>query len=136
MADATVRLQWVGKGLEFEGGAPGGPQVRFDGDGKAGISPVQTLIAALAGCMGADVVDIAVKSRVQFSGLEVVVEGDRRADPPRRYTKIVIRITVHGAAEADRPKLQRALDLSRDTYCSVLHSIREDIPVDTELVLA
>ena len=108
----------------------------FDGDGKAGISPVQTLLAALAGCMGADVVDIAQKSRVQFTGVDVVVEGDRRTDPPRRYTKIVIRITVTGAAEADRPRIQRAVDLSRDTYCSVLHSIRPDIPVDTELVLA
>ena len=136
MADTTVRLAWAGRGLEFEGGAVGGPQVVFDGDGKAGISPVQTLLAALAGCMGADVVDIAQKSRVQFTGVDVVVEGDRRTDPPRRYTKIVIRITVTGAAEADRPRIQRAVDLSRDTYCSVLHSIRPDIPVDTELVLA
>jgi putative redox protein len=64
-----------------------------------------------------------------------VVEGDRRAEPPRRYTAIRLRYIVTGVAAADESKVWRAIHLSRDTYCSVLHSLREDIEVGIDLEL-
>jgi putative redox protein len=135
MADAAVVLKWAGSGLVFDGGADGGPQVRLDGDGIVGTSPMTTLLLALAGCMSADMVDIATKMRVQFDGLTTVVEADRAPAPPRRYTRIAMRFRVSGASAADEPKLQRALDMSRETYCSVLHTLRQDAEYDFQLEL-
>jgi uncharacterized OsmC-like protein len=43
---------------------------------------------------------------------------------------------VMGADPADRDKFQRALDLSHEKYCSVLHSLRKDMDISTRLVLA
>jgi uncharacterized OsmC-like protein len=46
-----------------------------------------------------------------------------------------MRFYVSGAQAADGEKLQRALDLSHEKYCSVLHSLRPDMTITTSLVL-
>ena len=135
MSDISVKLAWTGEDLMFEAGAVGGPQIRLDGNARMGPSPLATLLLAYGGCMAADIVDISVKGRTGLTGLEVSVEGDRAKDMPRRYTRIVMRFTAHGVGAADEPKLQRALELSREKYCSVLHSLREDIALEFELKL-
>jgi uncharacterized OsmC-like protein len=42
---------------------------------------------------------------------------------------------VSGPAAADEPKVWRAIDLSRDKYCSVWHSLRQDMDLDVALEL-
>ena len=73
-----------------------------------------------------NVVQILDKMRVSFDRIAVRVEGDRRSDPPRRYTAIRLMYEVGGVAEQDAGKLRRAVDLSKEKYCSVLHSMRPD----------
>ncbi|MBW3553838.1 MAG: OsmC family protein [Gemmatimonadetes bacterium] len=128
MSDVVVRARWEG-GLRFEVVGKAGVPVLVDGDGQAGITPVETLAVSLAGCMGADVVDILGKMRVDLETLTVGVEGDRRPEVPRRYTAIRMVFGVTGVAEADGDKLQRAIDLSRERYCSVLHTLSPDLDV-------
>ena len=135
MADVKVALTWTGDGLQFSGGRPEGPQVLIDSDGRAGPSPVDALVLALAGCMAVDVLDITQKSRVAISGLAVTVEGERREDPPRRITAVRQTFRATGVAAADEVKVRRAIDLSREKYCSVLHSLREDIEMSFDLEL-
>ena len=135
MADVAVALRWSGTGLVFEGGAPGGPAVRVDGQGAAGVSPMQALLLSLAGCTGADVVDILGRMRVPLAGLEVRVEGERAPSPPRRYTRVRLVYEVRGVAAADEEKVRRAVALSQEKYCSVLHTLRPDLELHTEIVL-
>lgn len=133
MADTRVTLEWTGAGLEFRAENETGAGAVTDGSGRAGLSPTQHLLAGLAGCMAADIVDIMEKSRTPLASLEARVDAWRAAEPPRRFTRIVLRIIAGGVAEADSPKLQRALDLSRQTYCSVLHTLRPDVELVFEL---
>jgi putative redox protein len=136
VADLTVDLRWSGEALTFHGGRSGGPQIVLDGDGGvAGPSPVAALLLSLAGCMAADVVLIGRKMRLPLQGVEVVVEGDRREEPPRRLTGVRLKYIVTGVAPDDEAKVWRAIEMSRDTYCSVLHSLRPDTPVSIELEL-
>jgi len=128
-----VVLRWTGEGLSFRGGKPGGAQVPVDGDSRHGPSPMDTLLLALAGCMGSDVVAILGKSRVPLTALSVEVEGSRAVSDPRRYTRIRLVYHLEGPGDEHRTKVQRAVDLSRETYCSVLHSLRPDIEVEVEV---
>ena len=134
--DVTVKLEWQ-NGLRFEGGREAGPRTRVDGEGKDAPSPMETLLLALAGCTAADVVEIARKMRepIEGSAFEVRVEGERAPEPPRRYTRIRLRYRVVGAG-LSREKLERAIELSQGKYCSVLHTLRPDLTVDTELELS
>jgi putative redox protein len=135
MADTAVSIRWSGAGLKFEAEHPSGNSFLLDGDGQNSHSPVQALALALAGCTAADVVDIAQKMRVPFSGLRVDVEADRNSEPPRYFKAVRMTFYVSGAAATDQDKLQRALDLSHEKYCSVLHSLRKDMTITTMLVL-
>ena len=134
MADSQITLTWTGEGLNFEA-AHAAYAFKADGDGAQAHSPVQSLLLALASCAGADVIDITKKMRVAVGGLEVVAEGDRMAEPPRYFTAIRLRFIATGAAPEDRPKIERAIELSHEKYCSVFHSLRSDIDFSTELVL-
>jgi putative redox protein len=135
MADSAVTIGWTGEGLRFEAAHPSDHAYRIDGDGVAAHSPVQALLLSLAGCTGADVIEIAKKMRVPIAGLDVQVEGDRNAEPPRYFKAIRIRYVTRGVAAQDRPKIERAIALSREQYCSVLHSLRHDIELSSELVI-
>ena len=133
MADSHVSIKWTGEGLRFEAAHSSHNTFRIDGDGVTAHSPVQALLLSLAGCTAADVIDILVKMRVAIAGLEVVVEGNRNAEPPRYFKTIHIRYQARGVRDTDKDKLARAIQLSHDKFCSVLHSLRDDIAFSSEL---
>ncbi|NIP81168.1 MAG: OsmC family peroxiredoxin [Gemmatimonadetes bacterium] len=128
MSDVAVTVRWE-DGMRFEAVGRGGVPVPVDGDAEAGPSPMESLLISLAACMGADVVDLLGKMRVSFDGLAVHVEGDRRSELPRRYTAVRLTYETRGVPATEGAKLQRAIDLSRDKYCSVLHTLHPDLDV-------
>jgi putative redox protein len=85
--------------------------------------------------MAVDVVEIVNKMRVPLTGLAVEVEGERRAEPPRRFTAIRLKYITNGVAADDEAKVWRAIDLSRDKYCSVWHTMKDDIDLSIALEL-
>jgi putative redox protein len=125
-----VRLEWAGEGLVFRGGPDGGPQVTVDSDASEGPSSTHTLLIALAACMGMDVKMILDKSRVRLDSIAVEAIGVRADEPPRKFVSIALEYDVRGPGPGDAQKVQRALDLSRDKYCSVLHSLDPGIQID------
>lgn len=127
-------VTWL-EGMSFEGGAPRGPRIRIDGDSVNGPSPVVTLLLAAASCSAADVVSILEKSRAGLTGFRIDVTGTRREDHPKRLTAIHMVFHLTGTA-LDQAKAQRAIDLSLDKYCSVVHSLAPDIALTHELLLS
>ena len=79
--------------------------------------------------MAADVVSILVKGRAGLEGLRTRLVGERRGEEPRRFVKIALHFVVTGAVPPE--KVERALALSREKYCSVWHSLRQDIDLTT-----
>jgi putative redox protein len=100
-----------------------------DGDSSAGPSPVQMLVLGLAGCMAADVVDIIRKGRHSLTGFSAHILAERAQEPPTRVVRAELHFHVRGDVPATA--VERAITLSRDKYCSVWHSLREDIELST-----
>jgi len=126
----AARLDWTGEGLRFRGGGtdPNTPEIELDGSNEKGPSPMLALLLAAAGCTGADVVVMLEKMRVGLENLSIEVEGIRRDEHPKRYRSIALHFSMSGAA-LDRSKVERAVRLSLDKYCSVLHSLDPAIDV-------
>jgi putative redox protein len=123
----SLALTWT-DGLAFQVEAPEARTLITDGDGRAGLSPVELLAAATAACMGVDLVHILRKARQPVEGMRVSFIGERAQTEPHRFTAIRLEFTIAGAvgqAQADR-----AVQLSRDKYCSVWNSLREDTTLD------
>ena len=120
-------LVWQGD-LRFTA-TSGDAALTLDGQGAAGPSPMQAVAVGLAGCMAIDVVDIIRKGRHGVTGLEATLVGARAEEPPRRFTAFTLHYVVTGAVPT--AAVERAIQLSRERYCSVWHSLRTDIALET-----
>ena len=128
--ERRVRLEWTGEGLAFRGGREGGVQIGVDSDGAIGPAPMELLLLSVAGCMAVDVLMILQKSRVPVHKLAFDALGVRADTVPKRYTSVTLVCHVEGPAEKDRDKVARAVELSRDKYCSVMHTLDPELDVD------
>ena len=128
-APTTLELIWE-HDLVLKGRS-GDASIVLDSAGVAGPSPVQALAFALAGCMGMDVVHILRKGRLDLRGLKIALTAERAPEDPHRITAVTIDFTVTG--DVPKEQVQRAINLSHEKYCSVWHSMRQDIPLTTTI---
>ena len=124
-------LRWTGEGLAFSGRVGSGPTVTIDSDAKAGPSSTDSLLLGLMGCMSIDVLMILQKGRVRVNSLETRAEAERAPDPPKYFTRVHLTFVLDGPSPEERSKVDRAIELSREKYCSVLHSLRPDLEFKT-----
>ena len=97
----------------------------LDSAGVAGPSPVEALVLALAGCLSTDVTHILTRGRHPLRALRSHVTADRAQEDPHRLLRVALALTIEGDVPPDA--VDRAIALSRDKYCSVWHSMRQDI---------
>ncbi len=114
----TARVKWV-EAEQFLAVTPSGHAIPMDADREANSAPgpMEMLLAALGGCTASDVVTILRKKRQKLESLEVVVSGERAAEPPRVWTKLEIVYRLRGSL--DEKAVRDAIELSESKYCSV-----------------
>lgn len=130
-ADVSVRLNWD-RDLRFRAQA-GRWVTELDGNAEFATSPVELLLQSVGGCTAVDVVHILRKGRENLRKLEVQVSGQRADDHPRRLTRITVHFHITG--DVDRDAVLRAVRLSFEKYCSVYHSLRRDIELDSRVTI-
>ena len=124
----NARVRWT-VGMQFDGLAESGTSMTMDarpehGGKGAGPSPMETVLLALGGCTGMDVVDILGKMRAPLSGLEIAIAADRADEHPRVFTRIALEYVFFG--DGLRPEqVSRAVELSQTRYCSVSAMLRK-----------
>ncbi len=123
----SLVLDWDGD-LRFTGHS-GAPPLVLDSEALAGPTPVQALAYGLAGCMAMDVVHVVRKGRHPLVKLRTRLHAERAPQAPKRLTRVQLHFEVVGAVPP--AAVERAIQLSRETYCSVWHSLREDIVFET-----
>jgi len=134
MVDPTsVSVRWV-DGYTFLASNQKGCSILMDapvdeGDVPFSISPAQTLLAALGGCTGIDVVSIMKKMRQDVTGLRIEVTGDRTPGYPKYFKEIHVKYVVEGKG-IDKAALERAISLSEEKYCTVSNTVNGKAKVD------
>jgi putative redox protein len=123
----VVDLTWT-RDLVLSG-TSGHASITLDSAGVAGPSPVQALAFALAGCMTMDVGYILTKGHQPFHALRSHLVADRAPEDPHRIVRMHLQLSVGGDVPPDA--VARAIALSYEKYCSVWHSMRQDIVFTT-----
>jgi len=123
----AVELEWLGD--DRLRGRAGRNELVLDSPPEAGPSPVETLGLALASCMAMDVLLVMRRGRYALEAMTTRLVAERAPSPPRRLVKVSLHFALTGAVPTDR--VERAIQLSREKYCSVWHSLRTDIELDT-----
>ncbi len=129
-----MNLEWKGN-FRFEAKNPNGLTVKFDAPAKYGgeetaPSPMETLLACLAGCTSYDVISILKKKRQIISGYSVEVLGERAEEPPEVFTKISIKYIIKGK-DVSKEAVERSIQLSMEKYCSVGAMLKKTAEIQT-----
>ena len=96
----------------------------------AGVKPSDLLLMAVASCSAYDVVEILTKQREPLEALKVICVGDQESEPPYTFTCIQIHYQVRGRVNPE--KLEKAIRLSEEKYCSVISTLRLGVPIESD----
>ena len=121
------------KGVTFMGKTDSNHWVAMDGPedfggSNAGTRPKELLLLALGGCTASDVAVILKKKKINMDGFEINMEADVQETHPQVFTKINLEYVFYGK---DIPKeaVERAIDLSLKTYCSVTAMLQKAMEI-------
>jgi len=81
-----------------------------------GVLPMEMLLMGLGGCSAFDLIEILRKQRQTLAGLEIIINGERREKIPAVFETIHVHYKLSG--ELDEKKVERAISLSLQKYCS------------------
>ena len=127
----TLSLDWQGD-LKFEN-SEGSPEIRLHSSTPGVTSPPQALAYGVMACMAMDVVHVIEKHRHTLEALSVKFQGERAHEHPRRF--LWMELEFHITGHVPDKVVARAIDLSREKYCSVWNTIREDVELRTSFVV-
>lgn len=122
-----VNLKSNGKELGYVGTNIRGQQIELYGN-KEGVGPMESVLMAAAACSAIDIELILKKMKQDYSEIEVEVEAERATDEtPAVFKKIHLHYIVSGNVKKE--KLDRAVELSVKSYCSVLKMLEKSVDI-------
>lgn len=140
MSKYKTTVEWKG-GLAFEAAPPSGHRLLMDvsvdeGGQDSGVTPVEALLSAIAGCSAVDVVMILTKKKQTLTSYRVEIDGERGPEGvyPRPFLSITLRHIVSGE-NLDPGAVERAVALSDQKYCTVISTLRVSPAVSSEWVI-
>ena len=85
---------------------------------------MQLLLAGIGGCSTIDIIGILKKQRQQLEDISVEVDGDRqKTGTYSEFKTIHMKFMLKG--DLDPAKVERAIELSIDKYCSVSKALEK-----------
>jgi putative redox protein len=133
-----VRLEKIGAAAFAASAEESGAELVLDGKPEIGgegrgMRPTELFLTGLAGCAAMDVVHILRRQQEPLEHLAIEIEGDKSAQPPTRFTAVRIKFIARGAV--DPHKLERAVALSVDKYCTVRNTLDPALDLSWQAVL-
>ena len=116
-----ARIKWI-ENVAFLGETESGHTLVMDGAPEAGgrnlgPRPMEAVLIGTGACSAFDVMLILKKSREPVTDCVVELSAERAATDPKVFTSIHFHFIVTGMG-LNPGKVERAIKLSADTYCS------------------
>ncbi|HEV2616117.1 MAG TPA: OsmC family protein [Candidatus Acidoferrales bacterium] len=120
----TAIVKWVGD-EQFLATLPSGHAVPVDANREhnSAPGPMELMLAALGSCTATDIVLILAKKRQKLDSLEIIIQGERAADPPSVWVKLELVYRLRGQLE--EAAVKRAIELSLEKYCGAAATLKK-----------
>jgi putative redox protein len=133
-----ARVKWV-QDVMFVAESGSGHSVVIDGAPEAGgrnlgFRPMEMLLIGLGTCSAFDVMLILKRGREKVTDCIVEIDGERATTDPKVFTSIVMRYRVTGI-KLDKNKVERAVVLSAEKYCSASAMLGATAKITHEITL-
>lgn len=133
MSSHLITTTWKGN-MQFESTNPGGSLIidaaEEVGGTNNGLRPKALMLSALAGCSGLDVASLIKKMRLEVTDFNIETQGFLTDTEPQVYNKVMVTYHFYGS-DLNEEKLNRAVELSVEKYCGVMHMFRSFADVKT-----
>ncbi|POY36063.1 osmotically inducible protein OsmC [Solitalea longa] len=119
----NIKLERKNNAYHFEAVNEQGNVLAMDanpaiGGENKGFRPMETLLAGLGGCSAIDVISILTKQKEPIADLKISIDAKRiEGEVPSLFE--IINVEYHFFGELNTDKIERALALTFDKYCSV-----------------
>ena len=130
----TVKIKWIESrmmlGIDSRGASI---PIGFNRDEVPiwmAVKPSDLLLLAAASCSAYDVVEILQKQREPLEGLDIQCMGEQMTEQPYQFIKVHLKYIIKG--EVNPKKVERAIKLSEEKYCSVLATLRPSLEISSE----
>ena len=98
------------------------------GEGK-GFRPMEMLLVGLGGCSGIDMVNVLTKQKEPLIDIKIKINANRKIeDTPPIFDVINIHFDLFG--DLNIQKVERALDLTFEKYCSVSNILERSATIN------
>ena len=128
---STVSVKWIESRLMVGADSAGHPVVIGRHQNQepqwGGMKASDLLLLSAGSCSTYDVVMILEKQKEPLEDLEVTVTGENNPEPPYNFTKIHLHYKAKGAVKPN--KLERAIKLSEEKYCSVINTLKAGVEI-------
>lgn len=116
-----TQINWQ-ENVHFTAQADSGHTVHIDGPPDAGgenkgTRPMELMLMGVGGCTSFDVVKILAKTRQKVTNCVTHITAKRADQVPEVFEEIAIHFALEGD-NLDPKKVERALSLTADKYCS------------------
>jgi putative redox protein len=133
-----ARIKWL-DGMAFVGEADSGHGVVMDaapdiGGRNIGLRPMEMLLLGLGGCTAIDVMLILKRGREAIADCAVEIEAERASEDPKIFTRIHLVYRLKGKSLSGA-KIERAIALSKEKYCSATIMLQASVAITHEWVL-
>jgi putative redox protein len=124
-----IELNRLNDAFHFAAANDNGNVVHLDasadvGGTNQGMRPMQMMLAAMGGCSAIDIITILRKQRQDLKDMKITVTGERQKDVvPALYETVHAHYRFFG--NLDREKVEKAIRLSIEKYCSVSRTMEE-----------
>ncbi|PBQ30279.1 disulfide bond formation regulator [Sphingobacteriaceae bacterium] len=104
------------------------------GGENTGMRPMQVLLSSLGGCSAIDVILILKKQKQEVDSFEVELTGDReKIEDYSLFKNIILHFKIKGKLEFE--KVERAVKLSLEKYCSVAKTLEPTANITYKITL-
>jgi len=131
-----IQLKRIDDAFHLEASNELGKTIQMDGAPKIGGSdkaprPMEVLLMSMAGCSSMDVLDILRKQRQHVEDFRIDVQAEREKDKtPALFTDIHLHFHLKG--DLNEKKVDRAVRMSMETYCSVAKIVEKTARITWE----
>lgn len=130
-----IKLNRINDDFLFECTNSAGNSILLDNTSQPdakGVSPMESVLMAVAGCSGIDVVAILKKQRQNITHFSAEVEGERvPVDEAKPFKTMKVTFFIKG--EVEPKKALKAAELSFGKYCSVSKTLEPNVEVNYEV---
>ena len=136
--DMKIRLKRINKAFHFRAIGDSKVKVNIDanptvGGKNKGARPMELLLMGVAGCASIDLGIILNKQKQELLDYNIEVNAERNDDTAKSLKAVSLHFNLWGELEPN--KVERAIDLTLNKYCSVALSLKNEIEITSTFTL-